>query len=892
MTDEEREKRTRKERIDPRLRKAGWDVVPVSGTNLGSYSKAAVEEFPTANGPVDYALVSGATALGLVEAKKVGRGPQNVLTQTERYSRGFPSHVVYEDGFHVPFLYSSNGEIIWFRDARHPLNRSRMISGFHTPAALKELLARDIDSALAKLPAVPYHSLLRPYQVEAHEAVEEGLARRRRRMLLAMATGTGKTLTMVSQAYRLMKAGVAQRVLFLVDRRALAAQAVRAFASFEPEPGLKFDKIYEVYSQRFQKDDFEEGDQFDPKVLPKSYLTHPGPGQAFVYVCTIQRMSMNLFGRVKGLKSEGETEKDADLLEIPTHAFDVVIADECHRGYTSSELSVWRDTLNHFDAVNIGLTATPAAHTVSFFKEPIYRYEYERAVREGHLVDYDVVRVKSNVRVNGVFLEEGQGVEVVDTTTGVKQLDLLEDERSFDSTEIEKRITAPDSNQKMLEEVKRYADEHKEHFRRWPKILIFADNDLEHRSHADQIVDLARDIFGEGDAFVTKITGKADRPLQEIRKFRNRPKPAVAVTVDLLSTGIDIPDLEFIVFMRMVKSRILFAQMMGRGTRKGEKFPDKSHFTVFDCFDGTLLEYFRTVTDITSELPEPEATPISRVIEAIWENRDRDFNVRRLAKRLRRVEKHMSARARERFATFIANGDVGAFAHDLPTLISNAFSSTMGVLRDSEFQDLLTNYERAPQVFLVSYETQDEVSSEWMIRGDVGQQFKPEEYLQAFERFVRESSDEIDAISIILSKPDDWGTRPLEELRNALRDAPEHFTEDNLRRAFEVTHKKPLVDIISMVKRAAAAQSPLLTADERIEVALTRVVAGKDLDAEQMKWLDHIRQHLVANLSIDRDDFENVPVLLNRGGWGRANMVFGGELEDILNDVNREVVAA
>lgn len=891
MTNEELERKTRKQRIDPRLRKADWTILPFERDQWGS-APVALEEHPTANGPVDYALLTDGIALGLVEAKKVGRGPEGVLTQTERYSRGFPANVVYDDGYHVPFIYSSNGVIIWFRDVRHPMNRARMLSDFHTPTGLEELLARDLEGALAELPSVPYHSLLRPYQIEAHQAIEDGLLKRKRHMLLAMATGTGKTLTMVSQVYRLLKAGVAKRVLFLVDRRALAAQAVRAFASFEAEPGKKFDSLYEVYSQRFQKEDFDEDEPFDPKVLPKSYLTNPGPGQTFVYVSTIQRMSMNLFGRGKGIKGEGETEEDADLLNIPIHAFDIVIADECHRGYTSSELSVWRDTLSHFDAVNIGLTATPAAHTVAYFKEPIYRYEYERAVREGHLVDYDVVRIKSNVRVEGVFLEEGQGVEVVDTATGTSQLDLLEDERSFDSSEIEKKITAPDSNQRILEEVKKYADEHKEKFGRWPKTLIFADNDLEHRSHADQVVRLTRDIFGEGEAFVTKITGRVDRPLREIRKFRNRPKPAVAVTVDLLSTGIDIPDLEFIVFMRMVKSRILFAQMMGRGTRKGEKFPDKSHFTVFDCFDGTLLEYFRAVTDITAELPEPEATPVADIIEAIWANRDRDYNVKRLAKRLRRVEKQMSSGAREKFARFIANGDVGAFAHELPTLINNAFAPTMGILRSPEFQDLLVNYERAAQVFLVSYETRDVVTSEWMIRGDVGQQYKPEEYLQAFERFVRESSDEIDAIAIILSKPERWGTGALEELRTALRDAPEHFTEDNLRRAFEIAHKKPLIDIISMVKRAAAEQSPLLTAEERVEAALTHVVAGRELDAEQMKWLDHIRQHLVLNLSIDREDFENMPVLLNRGGWGRANKVFRGELEDILKDVNRELVAA
>ena len=132
---------------------------------------------------------------------------------------------------------------------------------------------------------------------------------------------------------------------------------------------------------------------------------------------------------------------------------------------------------------------------------------------------------------------------------------------------------------------------------------------------------------GEAGAIVQKITGSktVDRPLQRIREFRNRPAPAVAVTVDMLSTGVDIPDLEFIIFLRPVKSRILFEQMLGRGTRKGDKFPDKSHFTVFDCFDGTLIQYFRQATGITAEPLQQETRTIQELVENIWQNRDRDL---------------------------------------------------------------------------------------------------------------------------------------------------------------------------------------------------------------------------------------------------------------------------
>jgi type I restriction enzyme R subunit len=352
---------------------------------------------------------------------------------------------------------------------------------------LLEKLDRNVDAACQRLAETPNdHPKLRPYQRDANAAVEKAISEQKHRMLLAMATGTGKTFTLVNQVYRLMKAGVAQRILFLVDRRALAAQAVLAFASFDPEPGLKFDQIYEVYSQRFHREDFDEEQKYDPKVLPSSYLTDPQPGHAFVYVSTIQRMTINLVGRnaLMGMGDE-EIDEDADQLKIPIHAFDLVIADECHRGYTAKEAAIWTKTLDHFDAIKIGLTATPAAHTMAAFNEIIYRYEYARAVREGFLVDYDVIAVKSDVRMQGVFLKQGEQVGVVNPESGAEQLDLIEDERAFPSAEVEAKVTSPDSNRKILEEVRNWAAQHEQATGRFPKTLIFAANDLPHTSHAE-----------------------------------------------------------------------------------------------------------------------------------------------------------------------------------------------------------------------------------------------------------------------------------------------------------------------------------------------------------------------------------------------------------------------
>ena len=887
------ERQTRKERIDPMLGALGWRVVPHDPARpLSEYDRCAVEEYPTDNGPADYALCVGGRILGIVEAKRIGSGPQEVLRQAERYSRGCTTSFLNFSGYRVPFLYSTNGEVIWFRDVRDSRNRSRHVAGFHTPAALCELLDKDFDAACQELLGTPNeHPLIRPYQVEANAGIEQAIAEGKRRMLVAMATGTGKTFMTVSEIYRLMKSGVAKRILFLVDRRALAAQAVRAFASFEPEPGLKFDKIYEVYSQRFQRGDFgDEG--FDPNVLPSAYLLDPRPGHAFVYVSTIQRMAINLFGRdvIFGIGDE-DLDEDATRLDMPIHAFDLIVADECHRGYTTKELSVWRGTLDHFDAIKIGLTATPAAHTTAYFQDVVFRYSFERAVQEGYLVDYDEVAISSNVRMQGVFLKEGETVGMIDGDSGHEQMDLLEDERQYDAATIERDITAPDSNRKIIEEIKKYALEHEEKTGRFPKTLIFAVNDLPHTSHADQLVGVCRDVFGRGEDFVAKITGRVDRPLQRIREFRNRPNPGIVVTVDMLSTGVDIPDLEYIVFLRPVKSRILFEQMMGRGTRKGFYHEDKSHFTVFDCFDGTLLEYFRNSTGITAEPPERQYRTIPELIEDIWDNRDRDYSIRCLVKRLHRIDKEMSGEARGMFAAFVPEGDLARYARALPGNLRDAFVDTMKLLRDKDFQELLMNYPRPKRTFVVAYEAEDTVTSEWRARDAVGNEHRPEDYLELFARYVRENPEQIQAIEILLNRPQDWGTDALDELRQKLATARGRFTKDNLEHAHELHYHRALIDIISMVKHAARDQEPLLTAEERVEQALERICEGKIFTPEQQQWLDRIHQHLVQNLSISREDFEALPVFHRYGGWKPANRAFNGELADLIQRIN-EVIAA
>lgn len=664
----ESEKITRKKRIDQQLKATGWLIVPYSeGMDLSGLTNHAIEELQTNNGPADYALVVNGKLLGVVEAKKLEVGAANVLEQAKRYSKGANKTIGEWNQYHVPFLYSSNGELIYYLDVRDSKNLSRQIFGFHTPEAMETLFNSNRETAIQWLKDKPINNpWIRPYQKEAIQAFENNLEDGKRLMLLAMATGTGKTFTTVNLVYRMLASGYAKRILFLVDRKSLAAQAVTAFASFDTPRNIKFKDEYELYSQRFKKDDFD-GEAYDPTVLPNSYLTNPDGTKTFLYICTIQRMAINLYGKMGAFGDDEENEDDAETLSIPSHAFDLIIADECHRGYTSKETNVWRNVLNHFDAVKVGLTATPASHTVAYFNKPIFNYPLQQAIDEGYLVDYDAVAINSEVLMNGAFLKEGEQVGMIDTQTGREQIDQLEDEREFTSTEIEEKITAPDTNQKIIEELKKYADEFEKERGRFPKTLIFASNDIPMISHADRLVSICKQVFNQGDDFVAKITGSptVDRPLKKIKEFRNRPNPKIVVTVDMLSTGVDIPSLEYIVFLRPVKSRILWEQMLGRGTRKCDDI-GKTHFVIFDCFNGTLIKYFKDASyNFKIDPPGTDTITIKELIEKIYNNEDRKANAKRLSKRLHRIEKDMSGNARDKFATYIPNGDMGQFAEQV-----------------------------------------------------------------------------------------------------------------------------------------------------------------------------------------------------------------------------------
>lgn len=887
----ESEAATRKNRIDSKLKSSvlNWIIIHNDKvTDTSKLNRHAVEEFQTATGPADYALFVDGKLLGIIEAKKIAVGAENVLEQAKRYSKSVPHTVGEWRGYKVPFLYSTNGELIFHLDVRKKENSSYEILDFHSPQAMSDRFNRNTRAAEAWFGNRPVSEIkrLRPYQIEAIEAIEKGLFDGKMRMLIAMATGTGKTFTLVSSIYRLLKSGFAKRILFLVDRRALAAQTVSAICAFDTPEGLKLDKDYEVYSQKFKREDLEENTTFDPQVLPEDYLTHPREKHTFIYVSTIQRMAINLLG--KEAVTDFEYDVDARKLDIPINAFDVIIADECHRGYSASETGKWKHVLDYFDAVKIGLTATPATHTLAMFKNKVFAYSTEQAVLDGYLVDYDAVKITSDIHINGAFLKEGELVGEIDTTTGAEKLDELEDEREFGASEIETKITSPDSTRKIITAIKKYTDRHEQETNRFPKMLIFAVNDLPHISHADDIVRTCKEIYGKGDDFAMKITGSptVDRPLQKIRQFRNRPEPKIVVTVDMLTTGVDIPAIEMVVFMRMVKSRILWVQMLGRGTRLCPEI-NKDKFTLFDCFDGTLIEYFKNATDFDVNLKQ-QAVSLAEVIEHIYDNRDQAYNIKRLIRRLRRIEKNMGIKARELFAKYIPDGDMKAYVDTLKDNIENNFTRTMKLLRDKDFQNLLENYPRPQKVFFKGYDIVDTVEDEVMFRKGDGYQ-KPADYLKLFEAFVKQNPEQIEAIEILLSKPKEWNTSALDDLRDKLR--KNDFSEKDLQKGHELVFKKPLADIISMIKHAANIEAPILTATERVEQAVMKIARAHDFSREQLTWLAYIKAHLIENLAIAQTDFEIMPVFERHGGIGKARQLFGNDLTALIHELNEALAA-
>ena len=620
------EKQTRLLIIDPMLRESGWEVDSEQlnyqkGTRPEKGRNLAIAEYPCGKERADYVLFCGLTPIAAVEAKKRNVNVAGKITQAERYAVqldinenltapwalakrtiAWAADESANDGLHfnVPFVYSCNGKPYltqqlelsgtWFRDVRLPSNIKRALQQFHTPEVLLEMLKKDEEQATQKLEKEPFDFLgLRYYQINAIHAVEQKLAEGKREMLLAMATGTGKTRTITGLIHRFLKAERFRRILFLVDRTSLANQADDTFDEMKVEPNQTLHTLY----------NFAENGMVAPETKVK--------------VATVQSLVKQIFYSAQPPAID---------------QFDCIIVDEAHRGYTLDQemtegeyefqdneqyLSTYRRVLDYFDAVKIGLTATPALHTKEIFGDPVFVYSYKEAVIDDYLVDHEPpLEILTKLNQDGIHFEKGEQLEFIDTETGEIVLNELADEQNFDVESFNRTVLNDSFNQVVCEALLDYLDPFGEE-----KTLIFCATDL----HADKVKGILDKLFSQKygtdyhEKYVEKITGQADKPNNLIKHFKNEAKPNIAITVDLLSTGIDVPEITNLVFLRRVKSRVLYEQMKGRATRKCDKIGK----TVFRIFDAVGLCRSMAAVDTMKPIVKNVHQPISQLVEELQE---------------------------------------------------------------------------------------------------------------------------------------------------------------------------------------------------------------------------------------------------------------------------------
>ena len=865
--------------IDGQLRLAGWEADTVSlswaaGTRPQKGRDLAIAEWPTANGPADYVLFSGFDVLAVVEAKRKRKDVVAAIQQAKRYSEGYAVRAdeALPGGpwatYRVPFLFATNGRAylkqleqksgIWFLDARRKANHPRALPEWSTPAGLRELLRQSVDDAQEKLRTEPTDYLgLREYQISAIKSVEKSLEDGRRAALVAMATGTGKTRTFIGLIYRLIKANRFRRVLFLVDRSALGDQAIGAFKHAEVEGLQTFTQVYNIKELA------------DLKPDPETKL----------HFATVQGMCQ----RILYAHDEGDRPKVDD--------YDCIVIDECHRGYTldremsDSELSFrdqddyiskYRRVLEHFDAVRIGLTATPALHTTEIFGDPVFTYSYREAVIDGWLVDHEPpVRIRTDLSVDGIRWKRGAEVPAVNTKT--QQLDLihLPDELAFDIDAFNQRVITENFNRVVCTALAEQIDPSLD-----GKTLIFAAND----QHADLVVRLLKDSLdarygGVDDNAVVKITGAADKPGELLRRYKNERLPNFAVTVDLLTTGIDVPEIVNLVFLRRVKSRILYEQMLGRGTRLCPAI-GKECFRIFDAVDlYSALEPFTSMKPVAANPTFTFAQLVDELRKIADEETQRQL-LEQIVARLQRKRRHLEGPKREKAADLFASVAGMSAAECIAFLRKQSPASAAAWF--AEHASVAGVIDRITGPGQYQYVSDHADALREVAHGYGEGQQRPEDYLEGFGRFLRENMNKLPALMVVTQRPRELTRRQLRELRLALDEAG--YTEMALQAAWrDTTNEDTAASIIGFIRQRALGE-PLVPYPERVDRAIKKLLAGRPWTPPQRKWLERIGQQLkvetvVDREALDRGQFEAL------GGFTQIDRTFGGKLEEILGDL-------
>ena len=881
--------------IDEQMRKVGWEADTVNlryskGTRPQKGRNMAIAEWPTDStvgnmGYADYALFVGTKMVATIEAKAIHKDIPSVIDyQCKDYSRNIrKADAEYQIGtwgqYQVPFTFATNGRPylkqydtksgIWFLDLRKPDNAPYALRGWMSPTGIMELLERDIEKGNQDLKDLPKDFLtdhdglnLREYQIRAIEAAENAIIEGKTSVLLAMATGTGKTRTVLGMIYRFLKTGRFRRILFLVDRNSLGEQASDVFKEVKLEDLMTLNDIYNIKG-------------LDEKSVDK---------ETRVQVATVQSM-------VKRIVYNDEDSMPA------VSDFDLVIIDEAHRGYILDKemgdeeylyrdqtdyQSKYRSVVEYFDAVKIALTATPALQTTQIFGAPVFTYSYREAVIEGYLVDHDAPHeLKTKLSQEGIHYKEGDDILLYDPVTGeILNSELLDDELDFDIENFNRQVITENFNRTVLTEIARDIDP--EASREQGKTLIYAVDD----QHADMIVKILKEIYSEtgvdNDA-IMKITGSVGggnrKKVQEaINRFKNEQYPSIVVTVDLLTTGIDVPSITTLVFMRRVKSRILFEQMLGRATRLCPEI-HKTHFEIYDPVG--VYDSLEPVTTMKPVVANPSTT-FGQLLEGLEQMEDEkqvQNQVNQIIAKLQRKKRALTGKTMEYFISMTGGQDPTQYILDLQS--KKPEEAKKRILGSAELFKMLQETRANGNRKVVISQEEDELLEHTRGYGD-GE--KPEDYLDSFEQYIHTHLNEIAALQIICTRPNELTRESLKDLRLTLD--REGFTTQQLNTALsQLTNEEIAADIISIIRRYAIG-STLISHEMRIRKAVDKLKKAHHFSMQELNWLKRMEKYLMEESVLNIKVFDEDSRFRAIGGYNKINKVFGGQLSSIVTELN------
>ena len=929
-----------RETIDRLLKAAGWQVVDRDQVNIHAARGVAVREFSLkpGHGEADYLLYVDGQAAGIIEAKKEGETLSGVEIQSAKYTNGLPDGLPH---WHnpLPFAYESTGVETHFTNGLDPEPRARPIFAFHRPETLADLLGSSLPKVaetaekygseggtfLERLQHMPtLQDKLWPPKPQAIANLEQSLRENRPRALVQMATGSGKTLLAIVLAYRLLKFAGARRILFLVDRGNLADQTLKEFQQYtSPYNNFKFSEEYIV--QRLSSNTLDT--------------------TARVCICTIQRMYSMLKGvelpedlEEESLDQVGSLFKKPDPIEynpkIPIEAFDIIITDECHR----SIYNLWAQVLEYFDAYLIGLTATPSKQTFGFFKQNlVMEYNHEMAVADGVNVNYDVYRIRTKISAAGSKVEAGYSVQIQERDTRKKRWEQLDDDFSYNPDQLDRDVITPDQIRTIIKTFRdKLPTEIFPNRTEVPKTLIFAKDD----NHAENIVQIVREEFGKGNDFAQKITYKTtgETPQNLIKSFRNSYNPRIAVTVDMVATGTDIKPVEIVMFMRAVKSRSFFEQMKGRGVRVMNAddlksvTPDaiaKDHFVVVDAVG--VCE-----RDMTDSRPMEQNPTVSfeKLMQAVAFGNTEEDVLTSLAGRLARMEHRLSVEDDNRIRALSGGFGVKELSHRIIDALNpdrhieqakadlgippdqdkpipdqalkaarqKVLTQALKPLHDPKLRETINQIKKNNEIVI------DTISADEVLEFGFSKEAldRARGMVQSFEQFIKDNKDEITALQILYSRPykKRLSFEAVKELAEAIQKPPRLWNETQLWQAYAALEKSKvkgagakriLTDLVSLVRFAMHQENELVPFPERVNTNFkvwlaSQVNNGKIFTEEQQRWLEMIRDHIAANLSIESDDFELSP-FNQEGGLGKVHQLFGKMLNSIIEELNETLAA-